>query len=378
MKYTKRTAEEIVRRLLKAFPVVGVTGPRQSGKSTLLQHLLKDYEYVTFDDVTMIQRYEEDPIGFMERYSHQVIFDEIQLVPQIFSSIKLMVDRNRSKYGNFVLTGSSQFAFLKSASESLAGRIGLFSLLPFQMSEIPKALIEESIFRGSYPELVLRSYDESHFWYTSYVDTYLNKDLRTLAEIGDIRDFRRLMQLLAANISHTIDYSSYAKLIGVSAPTIKRWISILEASYIIFLVPPYYENYGKRIVKSPKIYFFDTGLVSFFTGIKTFEQYDQGPLGGPLFENYIISELYKKELHQLSGGELYFLRTQDQAEIDLIIDRKTSRELYEIKKSWTFRPNMTRHLQSFRKEGDRSMIIYQGKEDSFQGVEIKSYLNALS
>ncbi|MCP5504434.1 MAG: ATP-binding protein [Chlamydiales bacterium] len=378
MKYTPRTAEGTVKRLLKAFPVIGITGPRQSGKSTLLQHLLKDYRYVTFDDVTQIKLYEDDPIGFMNHYSEKVIFDEVQLVPEIFSSIKLMVDRNRGNYGNFVLTGSSQFAFLKSASESLAGRIGLLSLLPFQASEIPKDLLKNSIFSGSYPELVLRSYEESSLWYSSYVDTYLNKDLRTLAEIGDIRDFRRLIQLLAANIAQTVDYSYYAKQIGVSAPTIKRWISILEASYIIFLVPPYYKNYGKRITKSPKLYFFDTGLVSFLTGIRTFEQYNQGPLGGPLFENYVISELYKKELHTLGDGELFFLRTQDKAEIDLIIDRKTKKELYEIKKTSSFKPNMIRHLKSFREENDQTYLIYQGNDDSYQGITLCNYLKILS
>ena len=378
MKYTKRTAEGALQRLLKTFPVVGVTGPRQSGKSTLLQHLLSDYRYVTFDDATKIRLYEDDPVGFIENYSEKVIFDEVQLVPQIFSSIKLMVDKNRGKYGNFVLSSSSQFAFLKSASESLAGRIGLLSLLPFQCNEIPKGLLEESIFSGSYPELVLRSYEESTLWYSSYVDTYLNKDLRTLAEIGDIRDFRRLIQLLAANVSQTVDYSYYAKQIGVSSPTIKRWISILEASYVIFLVPPYYKNYGKRITKSPKVYFIDTGLISFFTGIRTFEQYDQGPLAGAIFENYVISELYKRELHTLGSGELFFLRTQDKAEIDLIIDRKSEKELYEIKKSSTFKPSMIRHLKSYREEGDQSYLIYRGENDTYQGVTLSNYLKFLS
>lgn len=378
MRYTPRVAQAAIKRLLNVFPVIGITGPRQSGKSTLLQHLFKDYRYVTFDDVTQISRYEDDPIGFINHYSEKVIFDEVQLVPELFSSIKLVVDKNRSKYGNFILTGSSQFAFLKSASESLAGRIGLLSLLPFQTREIPKALLETSIFNGSYPELVLRNYQESSLWYASYIDTYLNKDLRTLAEVGDMRDFRRLIQLLAANIAQTVDYSEYAKQLGVSSPTIKRWISILEASYIIFLLPPYYKNYGKRITKRPKLYFFDTGLVSFLTGIKTFDQYNNGPLGGPLFENYVISELYKKELHTLGEGELFFLRTQDQAEIDLIIDRKTTRELYEIKKNASFKPNMIRHLKSFKQEGDHASLIYQGDDESYQGIFLCNYLKNLS
>lgn len=376
MKYTKRVAEKTVRRLLKAFPVVGITGPRQSGKSTLLKHLLKDYTYVTFDDIRKIQLFEEDPIGFIERYNHKVIFDEVQLVPDIFSTIKMVVDQDRHNYGNFVLTGSSQFAFLKSASESLAGRMGLLSLLPFQLKEIPKALVEDSIYQGSYPELVMRSYEEADLWMSSYIDTYLNKDIRALAQIGDMRDFRRFIQLLAGNIGQTLDQTHYAKNIGVSVPTIKRWLSILEASYVVFLVPPFYKNLGKRLVKSPKIYFFDTGLVSFFTGIQTFEQYDQGPLSGALFENYIVSEIYKKELHTASHGELFFFRTHDKTEVDLIIDRKHSKEWIEIKKSSTLKPNMIHTLSHLRGE-DSATLIYQGKSDQFRGVTIANFYDYL-
>ena len=297
----------------------------------------------------------------------------MQRVPQIFSTTKLVVDRDRHHYGNFVLTGSSQFSFLKSASESLAGRIGLLSLLPFQYQEIPKDLVEESIFRGSYPELVLRNYEASDFWYSSYIDTYLNKDLRTLAHIGDLRDFRRFVQLLSANIAQTLDMTHYAKNIGVSIPTIKRWISILEASYIIFLLPPYYKNLGKRLIKSPKVYFFDTGLVSFLTGINTFEQYDQGPLAGPIFENYLVSEVYKKELHTASHSELYYFRTQDRAEIDLIIDRKSYVELIEIKKSSTFKPSMATTLKKYSTKRDKSYLLYQGESDHYQNIEILNY-----
>lgn len=368
--YRDRIAEETVKRFLKVFPVVGITGPRQSGKSTLLRHLLQDYSYVTFDDIRKIQMFEDDPIGFINRYNKRVILDEVQLVPQIFSTIKLMVDQDRLDYGNFVLTGSSQFSFLQSASESLAGRIGLLSLLPFQYQEMPENLIQESIFRGSYPELVLRNYLESALWYSSYVDTYLNKDLRTLANIGDIRDFQRFIQLLAANIGQTLDMSHYAKDIGISVSTIKRWISILEASYIIFLVPPFYKNFGKRIIKSPKIYFYDTGLVSYFTGITSFEQYDQGPLGGPLFENYVISEIYKKELHSASDAQLYYLRTQTKMEIDLIVDRKSQRDFIEIKKTSTFRPNMIQTLTTYCEEKDQAYLLYQGEKDYYQNVSI--------
>ncbi|MCH9610173.1 MAG: hypothetical protein S4CHLAM81_07130 [Chlamydiales bacterium] len=375
--YRNRSAEESLRELLSAFPVVGLTGPRQSGKSTLLQYLLPDYEYVTFDDIRKISLFEDDPMGFMERYSDRVIFDEVQRVPEIFSLIKLLVDRDRQSYGKFVLTGSSHFSFLKSISESLAGRIGLQSLLPFEYAELPEKARREAIFAGSYPELVVREYTHAANWYSSYIDTYLNKDLRLLANIGDLRDFRRFLQLLATHASQVIDLSHFAKAVGVSVPTIKRWISILEASYVIFLLPPYYQNRGKRVTKSPKLYFFDTGLVSFFTGIETFEQYDLGPMAGALFENYIISEIYKRELHRATHAQLYYMRTYDKSEVDLIVERRGKLEWIEIKKSSTFKSSMIQSLLSLAGDHPKT-LIYQGDSETFKGVNYISYRDYLS
>ena len=373
MNYTHRVAESTLQRYLNAFPVVGLTGPRQSGKSTLLRVSLPDYTYVTFDDPKNIMSFTDDPEGFLKRYDKRVIFDEVQFVPEIFNYIKMHVDLNRADYGNFVLTGSSQFKFLQHATESLAGRIGLMSLLPFQYSEMPKSLESESIFRGAYPELVLRDYYESNLWYASYLETYLSKDVRVLSNIGDIRDFQRFLQLLAANASQLLDMSSYARDIGVSVPTIKRWLSILEASYIVFIVSPFYENYGKRVIKSPKVYFYDTGLVSYLTGITTYVHYDQGPMSGALFENYVVSEIMKKELHQASLSELYYFRTQDKVEIDLIVDRKSSKDFIEIKKSATFSPRMIHQLIKYTNPECRSILLYNGEAYQHRDVLIMPY-----
>ena len=373
MNYTHRIAESTLRRYLKSFPVVGLTGPRQSGKSTLLHHTLPDYAYVTFDDPKNILSFTDDPEGFLKQYSTHVIFDEVQYVPEIFNYMKIHVDSNRLDYGNFVLTGSSQFQFLQHATESLAGRIGLMSLLPFQYLEVPKTQVLESIFRGSYPELVLRHYEESNLWYASYLETYLSKDVRQLSNIGDMRDFRRFLQLLAANATQLLDMSLYAGDLGVSVPTIKRWISILEASYIIFIVSPYYENYGKRITKRPKIYFYDTGLISYFTGITTYEQFDQGPMAGSLFENYVVSEIMKKELHQATLSDLYYFRTQDKVEIDMIIDRKSSKDFIEIKKSSTFNPRMVTSLNKYTPTGCRSILLYKGNPYIHRDVTVMPY-----
>ncbi|WP_423063593.1 ATP-binding protein [Candidiatus Paracoxiella cheracis] len=374
----KRIAEATMQRFLSSFPVLGLTGPRQSGKSTLLQHALTDYRYVSFDNIGNVDYFESDPEGFIAQYDDRVIFDEVQFVPKLFNYIKVAVDNDRQNYGKFVLTGSSQFSYLKNISESLAGRIGLMSLLPLQYAEMPKALLTESIYQGAYPELVIRDYRESELWYASYLETYLNKDVRVLSNIGDMRDFSRFIRLLAAQVTKTIDLSHYAKDLGVSAPTIKRWLSILEASYIIFLLPAYYNNLGKRIIKSPKIYFYDTGLISYLAGIKTFDQYDKGPMNGAIFENYVVSEILKKNLHSVSGFELYYFRTSDKTEIDLIVDKKDSQDFIEIKKTSTFYPKFVSALKKFCDENRQGYLLYNGKEFPFkENINIINYAEYL-
>ncbi|MHB1050133.1 MAG: ATP-binding protein [Bacteroidota bacterium] len=379
MAYIHRAAEDHITRLLKLFPVVGLTGPRQSGKSTMVRAITGNgFRYVSFDDPAMVDLFYSDPVRFIESYDQQVIFDEAQKVPEIFNYIKLIVDRSRTSYGRFIVTGSSQFGFLKHISESLAGRIGLLTLLPFQYSEVPSAWREESIYRGAYPELVLRKYEGSFDWYSSYFDTYLTRDVRDLREIGDIRDFKRFIRLLAARASQLLNMSDVARDIGISVPTVKKWISVLEASYIIFLLPPFYNNFGKRIVKSPKLYFYDTGFVSFLTGIRNQELYENGPMSGAIFENYIVSEIMKKVVHTRSDADLYYYRTSNGAEVDLIIDNKSERHWIEIKSSHTFRPEMILPLTAIKKKKDKGFVLYQGKAiDYTPDISIMNYKNYL-
>jgi predicted AAA+ superfamily ATPase len=377
--YLPRVLEPHIRRYLTGFPVLGLTGPRQSGKSTLLQHVLPDYQYVSFDDIKLVDYFQQDPDGFIARYNNRVIFDEVQTVPALFHYIKLAVDKDRQNYGKFILTGSSQFSFLQKVSESLAGRIGLLSLLPLQFSEIPASQRRSALIHGSYPELVLRDYWLSEEWYASYFDTYLNKDVRQLTNIGDMRDFQRFILLLAANASQQLVMSNYAKELGVSVPTIKRWLSILEASYIIFLLPPYFKNYGKRLTKSPKIYFYDTGIITYLTGIKTFEHYDQGPLAGALFENYVIAEIYKRELHNKTLADLSYFRVAGGVEVDLIVDRKTHKELFEIKKSATFKVAMLDSMQSIMEPQDKGFLLYNGETlPNGSSIDIVNYQEFLA
>lgn len=377
MHYCKRIAENTLKRYLNAFPVVGVTGPRQSGKSTMLRHVLPEYTYLSFDDPKHRLAFQDDPEGFLKTKTQQIIFDEVQYVPEIFNYIKIRVDEARLDYGNVVLTASSQFQFLRHATESLAGRIGLLALLPFQYIEIPHDVRAAAVFQGAYPELVMRHYREASLWYAAYLETYLSKDVRLLANIGDMRDFHRFIQLLASQIGQILDLSIYARDIGVSVPTIKRWLSILEASYIVFTLPPFYANHGKRLIKRPKVYFYDTGLVSYLTGINNFAQYDQGPLAGALFENYIVSEILKKEMHNARHSSMYFLRTQDKAEVDLIIDDKTKKTYIEIKKSATFNPKMLRGLLNLAGSQDERLVLYQGEAYEHRGIRICNFAQYL-
>lgn len=367
MDYLRRNIESTLKDFLSSFPVVGLTGPRQSGKSTLLQHCLGDtYTYVTFDDLRMVALFQDDPQKFIDQYNDRVIFDEVQKVPDLFHYVKLAVDQDRNRYGKFILTGSSQFLLMQQVSESLAGRIGLLSLLPFDHTELPEQLRQGAIWQGCYPELVMRNFKNAADWYAAYMDTYLTRDVRDLANLSDTRDFRRLIQLLAANTSSVLNMSNFASDLGIAVSTVKRLISLLELSYVVFLLPPYYRNFGKRITKSPKVYFYDTGLVAALTGIRSEEMYDSGPMAGALFENYIIAGFVKRDKHLNQHSEFYYFRTNHGVEVDLIRDRGTERELFEIKKTATFRPRLIKTLESFVSETSRATLLYNGDHLPYQ------------
>ncbi len=379
MKYRKRILETNVKKYLKIFPVVGITGPRQSGKSTMLKHLFKDdYKYVSFDDYRICDFFYEDPEKFMSTYNNKVIFDEVQKVPEIFNYLKLAVDRDRQNYGKFIITGSSQFSFFKKITESLAGRIGLLSLLAFQHLEIPKKLQSEAIYKGSYPEIVCRNYKSSNEWYSAYLETYLDKDVRLMYNIGDLKDFHRFISLLASKTSNVLNMSKFSNDLGVAVTTIKRWLSILEASYIIFFLSPYHKNFNKRIVKSPKIYFYDTGLVCYLTGVQTKQLYERGPMAGAIFENYIVSEIMKNDIHKKLGHYFYYFRTSSGKEIDLIEESMGQKNWIEIKNTHTFKSLMTKSIEEFIGRKERGYLLYQGKDFPYKSnIKVLNYENYL-
>lgn len=347
MKYVHRQMESCIKRIIKSFPCLAVTGSRQSGKSTLLINTLPGYNYITLDDPLARQRALSDPHLFLEMAGDKVIIDEIQWSPHLMSYIKMRVDENRDKMGAYVFTGSQQFTIIKNLSDSLAGRIALLDLLPFSVEEKKTSIALKSTkdafihaaLRTSYPEPALNSNLDVPVWAGAYVQTYLEKDVRSLYNIGNLSSFQHFLQLLASRCSQILNMSQYANNLGVSLPTIKSWLSILEAGRIIYLLPPYYVNLGKRITKSPKIYFLDIGLVCYLTGIRDHDHLLKGPLAGPLFENFCIAETIKLFFNRGRRENLFYLRTNNNLEVDLLIEESFETVMpVEIKLNQT--PNM--------------------------------------
>ena len=363
--YSLRQIEEVVLKCSKQFPVIALTGPRQSGKSTLLKHIFeKTHRIVSFDDPILRERAFNDPKLFIKSYGDNVVFDEIQYCPELLSYIKILVDEEREKKGRFILTGSQQFHLMHNIGDTLAGRVALLRLFPLGIKEKktmqPKEAFVQACLRGSYPELVFHKEMDSHLWYSSYLQTYLERDVRGLYNIGNLRDFQQFLRLLASRCSQILNYSHFARELGISVNTIKRWISLLEASNIIYLLMPYYKNFGKRITKSPKVYFFDIGLVCYLTGISTEEHVFNGPFSGALFENFIIQEMVKHFCHKGEQPQLYYMRLNEKTEIDVVLEKDMQLYPFEIKLSET--PNL-----GMANNFEKSFELIKTTQDKVQG-----------
>lgn len=359
--YIQREIEPVVQHYVPQFPAIALSGPRQSGKSTLLKHLFsKTYRYITFDDPLVIEQARSDPVFFLDNAGDRIILDEIQYVPEILSYIKMRIDDNRNKKGRFIFTGSQKFPLIKNLGDSLAGRIGLLELLPFSSEEkkqIPHPGISfdetENLFvhaclAGSFPEPVIAQMD-INAWYSSYLQTYLERDIRTIHNIGGLRDFQLFLKLLASRCAQTLNLSGFSRDTGISIQTLKRWISVLEAGLVIYLLPPYYNNLGKRITKSPKLYFLDCGLVCHLAGIRSKEHLLNGPMAGTLFENFCIQETVKTYMNRGFIPGIFYTRTNNNLEIDLIIESMPG-ELHpvEIKLTKTPKQSMELPVKRFR------------------------------
>ena len=354
--YISRHLETPLKEALKQFPAVLVTGARQAGKSTLLRHTLKEYKYVTFDDILIRNLAEKDPALFLKTYPSPVILDEIQYVPSLLSYLKIQIDENRDRCGQYVLTGSQLFPLMKGVSESLAGRIAIFQLYPLSWKEIPSAdpfdeiKMTQQMLQGFYPEFQVKPDLKTKFWHSSYLSTYIERDLRSMRNIQDLGQFQRYLVLLASRAGQLLNLNEISKECGISQTTAKDWLTILQATSIIHLLEPYARNMTKRVVKSPKLFFVDTGLLCYLLRIEAVEQLIHSPFGGHVFENMVIIEKIKQFTEKGERAPCYFYRTSSGMEIDLVVDFGDLFEAYEIK--FTSNPSlkMTSSLLQFQKE----------------------------
>lgn len=347
--YVQRLLRTALYKAIDAFPAVLITGPRQSGKTTLLQHelLAKQFAYVSFDDPLERNYARQDPHGFLNRFQQPVILDEIQYVPDLLQYLKIRIDQNRQQNGQWILTGSQQFSLMHNISESLAGRIVILELLPFSMVEIPPETLQSLFWYGNYPELALQKNPESRdFWLRSYIQTYIERDLRQLQHIQNLGSFERFISLIASRHSQFFNTAALAREVGISAPTIKNWGTLLAASYICYFLQPYFKNYGKRVTKTPKLYFNDGAIAAFLTRQPSMEATCAGPMGGAFFEGLIISEAVKIFTSLGKKPDLFFWRSHDGLEVDLLL--QLFGKLYPVEIKMTASPTL-RHLEPLNK-----------------------------
>ena len=346
----KRIIGDVLKNLANQYPVVTITGPRQSGKTTLIKNVFADKQYVNLESPDIRQFAVNDPKGFLAQYNNAIL-DEIQRAPELLSYIQPIVDKNKEQ-GQFIITGSQQFEVLNNISQSLAGRTALLKLLPFSISEIKNivdvSLTDKLIYTGFYPRIYDMNLDP-HQAIGDYIVTYVERDIRQLISIKDLNLFEKFLKLCAGRIGQLLNFQGLANDVGVSHTTVKSWISILEASYIIFLLPPWYNNFSKRLVKSPKLYFYDVGLASYLLGIENEKQVFRDPLRGNLFENLVVAEVLKYRFNKGKKSNLFFYRDSTGLEIDLIYE--TGRNIYpiEIKSGATISEDFFKNLKKFIK-----------------------------
>ncbi len=348
MKYVARQIEKGLLKASRHFPAIILTGPRHAGKTTLLKHFFPKASYVLMEDPDIIARVRSDPNAFLDELKTPVILDEIQNVPELFNYIRTRIDRNPNRHGLWFLTGSQEASLMKGVTESMAGRAAVFQLFPFSMGETAKA----GLLRGGFPE-VLDTPGMGRIWFRSYIQTYLERDVRAISMVRDLATFRRFLSLLASRCGQILNKTDLAAPLGVSVPTITQWLSILEVTGQIILVPPFFENFGKRLVKSPKLYFVDSGLACHLLGIESEKALGSSVFLGPIFEGFVASEIVKAQLN--SGGEraLYYFRDQQGLEVDFVVPLGEKRlALLEAKATQTPRPEMGRVLLQLARSVD--------------------------
>lgn len=370
----KRKIVSEINRLKKGFPVLAVTGPRQSGKTTLLKEMFPDYEYFNLENPEILMTLENDPATFIREHQNKVIIDEVQKVPDLLSYIQVTVDEQQIM-GNFIVSGSENLLLSEKINQSLAGRAAYIQLLPLSNEELIdanllKKSVYDQIFTGFYPAIYSRDVRVTDY-YNQYIATYAERDLKQISNISDLSLFRKFFALLAGRIGQVLNVASLANDVGVSAVTIENWISILEASYLIFRLQPHYNNFGKRHIKSSKIYFTDTGLACRLLSISSPDELKTHYLLGSLFENLIILEIKKQLLNTSNNSGLYFFRDSNGNEVDLIIDQGLKQIPIEIKAGGTFNTDYLKGIKywnSLTSSDTKSFVIYTG-EHAHKGEE---------
>lgn len=367
----------------KTFPVVTITGPRQSGKSTLLRNVFPGKKYVSLEDPDVRQLAISDPRLFLNQSDNGLIIDEIQRVPDLVSYIQGIVDNTKIP-GHYILSGSQQFELSQTISQSLAGRTAILRLLPFSIHEIQvvsaDSTLDELIYKGFYPRLYNLPEINPTRYYSSYLETYIERDLRQLINVKDLRQFELFVRLCAGRVGQIFVASSLANEVGVTVPTIQSWLSILEASYIVYMLQPFQANINKRLTKSPKLYFYDVGLAAFLSGINESYQLFTSPLKGHLFENMVIMEFLKLRYNHFKPYQLYFYRDSNINEIDLILDYYTHLDAVEIKSSHTFDISYLKRLNHIRRvfpeKIKNTTVCYAGDlEQEFGNSKLLNYKN---
>ncbi len=382
----KRLIAPLLAHSMESLPVLTLLGPRQSGKTFLVRHVFDDYEYHSLEDPDVRSRVQADPRGFLTGLSDRVILDEIQRVPQLTSYIQTVIDGDESK--KFVLTGSNSSLLTDTVGQTLAGRTKLFELYPLSTGEIfqkhPSIKINQLLFQGGYPRIYQKKLSPTA-WLKDYFRLYVEKDIRTVGGIGDLDAFSTFVRLAAGRAGQVLNSSSLGTEAGITAPTVKSWISALKATFICFSLRPYFKNLGKRMVKSPKLYFWDTGLLCYLLGLTEAGQLDTHPLRGHIFENFVVSEYLKKAHYSNASSEYFFFRDHKGHEVDLLESGPRRPFPIEIKMSETFNGDFAKNIEYFHKlqagsaatSDSMGKVLYLGKACQYRGVQFANALDEL-
>ncbi len=378
MDYFDRNIKSKALTLLSKFPLLAITGPRQSGKTTFARKLKPDFTYVNLELPEARNFAKTDPLAFLRSYQNGVILDEVQWVPELFSYLQVLTDE-RNIAGEYILTGSQNFLLSNQITQSLAGRVAILNLLPFSKQELANHITipcwEDLVVNGGYP----RKYQfdiAPNDYYPNYIQTYIERDVRQILNVMDLGNFQKFLQLLAGRTGQIFNQSNFSNELGIDQKTVNSWLSVLETSFIAFRLPSYYRNFNKRILKSPKVYFYDTGVLCSLLGIKQAEDLNVHFARGPLFENLVILELMKKELNSGEIPALYYWRDNHQNEVDLLQEKDGKLTAIEIKSSETYHPDFLKGLKYFQKIAPEShaKLIYAGNiSQERDGIQISNF-----